>query len=372
MIALAKIASSDWRRSGNPDATTTRPYRPTAPTPLTQNANLPTVSLGYLSALFDYLRRHDIAPTALPSAQRLDLADRDARISESEGAALFNEAAGLLRDPDLGLHVGEQIRPGHYGGLGYVAMACATLGEVLQYIQRYQALVLSVPTVSMHMEGDAVTLAWPPDLGAAYRHLAEFNLAAIVSFVRWLSGQPALSPLRVDFSHPTPSATDGHTRVFGCPLRFSEAEYRLVIPAHWSGLPLIQSDPTMRAMMDRLAERQLLALAHEGELLGQARRLIAQRLPIGPVDIGGIAGELHVSVRSLQRKLQQRSLSFTQLVDEVRRELAESYLAEPSLDLMDLTLLLGFSEQSAFHRAFRRWTGRTPGEHRRGLGITER
>lgn len=333
---------------------------------MTAHDSPPTAAVSYLRALFDHLGRHGVAAGAVLAGRTLDLDDREARLPEAEAAELFNRAAALLGDNDLGLHVGEQIRPGHYGVLGYVAMACTTLGDALACQRRYQGLVLSIAPPQMRTEGEAIELSWSAEPNPAYRHLAEFNLAALLSFVRWITGRP-LSPRRLDLMLPEPPDLAEHHRVFGCPLRFRQSAYRLLVPAEWASLPLSQPDPAMRSLMDRLAERQMQQRSRSEDPVARARALIARQLGEGLPELGTVAAALHLSPRSLQRLLQEQALSFTQLVDQVRRELAERYLAEPALDLTDLAFLLGYSEQSAFQRAFKRWTGQTPGEYRRRL-----
>jgi AraC-like DNA-binding protein len=325
----------------------------------------PTTAVSYLQALFDYLRLKGVDAAALQKDGALDLADRDARVTELEAAQLFNRASALVGDPDLGLHVAEHIRPGHYGVLGYVAMACGTLGEALQCQQRYQGLVLSIAPMEMRTVGGKVTLSWSPDTDSRYRQLAEFNLAAMLTFVRWITGR-TLVPLGVDFAYAAPERLDEHRRVFGCPIRFQQGCYRLIVPFAWQALPLIQPDPVMRQLMDRLARQQMLSLAQADDPLVRARGLIARSLSDGEVPLARVAEQLHVSPRTFQRKLQERGESFTQLVDGVRREMAERYLADPALDLTDIAFLLGYSEQSAFTRAYKRWTGGAPQAARKG------
>lgn len=333
---------------------------------MTASASPPTAAISYLRALFDHLRQQGIEAAAVLQGKAIDLDDREARLPEAEAAELFNRAAALLGDEALGIHVGEQIRPGHYGALGYVAMACATLGEALACQQRYQGLVLSIAPLQMRAEGEVVELSWSAEPRPDYRHLAEFNLAALLSFVRWITGRP-LQPLGLDLMTPEPPSLTEHQRVFGCPLRFRQSRYRLRVPAAWQALPLSQPDPAMRSLMDRLAERQMQQLSRIDDPVAPARAQVARQLGEGVPELGKVAAALNLSPRSLQRLLQEQGLSFTQLVDTVRRELAERYLAEPTLDLTDLAFLLGYSEQSAFQRAFKRWTGQTPGEYRRQL-----
>lgn len=158
----------------------------------------PSTAVSYLLALFDYLRLRQIDATELQRSLNVDLNDRDARVSELEAAELFNRAAVLAQDPDLGVHVAEHIRPGHYGVLGYVAMACTTLGEAMLAQQRYQGLVITVAPVDVRIDAEAIVLSWNRSTDLRYRQLAEFNLAGMLTFVRWITGQ-AISPLGVDF-----------------------------------------------------------------------------------------------------------------------------------------------------------------------------
>jgi AraC-like DNA-binding protein len=330
---------------------------------MTQHATTATAALSYLHALFDYLRLRGVTDEAVLQGRALDFSQREARITEREAAVLFNHAAQLLGDDALGLHVGETIRPGHYGVLGYVAMACTTLGEALECQRRYQALVLSIPPVTLDLQGSTLSLIWHSDDDATYRQLAEFNLSGILTYVRWITGQ-SLSPLRIDMTYPAPADTTEHRRIYGCEVRFSQPRYRLMMPKAALQLPLVQPDPAMRQMMDRLAAHKMETLRRSDDPLNAARQLIVKQIEDGGVELAGIAAQLKLSTRSLQRLLQEQGLSFTQLVDGVRRELAERYLADASLDLTDIAFLLGFSEQSAFQRAFKRWTGKTPAAFR--------
>lgn len=326
------------------------------PNPLTAHAN--TASVSYLRGLLDYVQGKGVTPEQLLDGRQINLDDRDARLPESDCAALFDCAAALLKDDAIGLHAGEQIRPGHYGALGYVAMNCATLGEALAGLRRYHALVLDIGPMGQTMENGQLCLSWNPEVAHPFRQMAEYNLAGLITFARWISGRRD-NPLRIDFTYTAPANLAEHERIFGCPLRFSQDRYRLLMPMAWLAQPLIQPDASMRAMMEQLAERQMQSLTR-GDAIADARAAIARRLGEGDVELNAIATQLHLGARTLQRKLQDANLSFTQLVDDVRRELAERYLADAKLDLVDIAFLLGYSEQSAFTRAYKRWTGRAP------------
>ncbi|MES2490781.1 MAG: AraC family transcriptional regulator [Pseudomonadota bacterium] len=332
------------------------------PNPLTAHATGNSASLAYLRGLLDYVQARGLTTDQLLNGKQIKLDDRDARLPESECAALFDRAATLLNDDAIGLHAGEQIRPGHYGALGYVAMNCATLGEALAGLRRYHALVLDIGPMEQTMENGQLCLSWNPDVKHPYRQMAEYNLAGLVTFSRWISGRRN-NPLRIDFTYAAPANLTEHERVLGCPIRFSQDRYRLVMAVEWLAQPLIQPDAAMRTMMEQLAERQMQSLTR-GDAITDARAAIARHLGEGDVELSAIAKQLNLSSRTLQRKLQDANVSFTQLVDDVRRELAERYLADAALDLVDIAFLLGYSEQSAFTRAYKRWTGRAPAASR--------
>ncbi|MDP2226467.1 MAG: AraC family transcriptional regulator [Moraxellaceae bacterium] len=326
-----------------------------------------TVSLAYLQALFDYTRGRGLDDVRLLGGTPLNLRDGEARCTEAFAARLFEEAAVLLEDGTLGLHVGETIRPGHYGVLGYVLMNCATLGEALDYLLRYQTLVIALKGgFGILAEEECLVVCSPPDEEWPMRQLAEFNLAACISFMRWVTGHHG-SPQRIDFNYPAPPDLAEYRRLFGCELRFDQPCYRLVLPLAWLRMPLIRPDAGMRAAMLRLAEQQLLSLPRGDDVLSNARSVIARGLSEGPVDLAGVAERLSIGARTLQRALQANGSSFSGLIDDVRQELAKRYLADTTLTVIDAAFLLGFSEQSAFQRAFKRWTGLTPGDYRRRL-----
>lgn len=333
---------------------------------MSARASTNSLSIAYLHALLDYAQARGAAPLQLLDGLPVDPADRDGRAPEAVGAELFDRAARLLGDDALGLHVGEQIRPGHYGALGYVAMNCATFGGALDALRRYQALVIDLGRIGVERDRDALVLSWQPEGERPYRQLAEFNFAGLVTFTRWLAGADA-APVRIDFAYPAPPDLGEHRRVFRCALRFNQPCYRLALPSTGLDTALVQPDPAMRELMLRLADQQLLALPRGAGVLARARGLIARRLNQPPVELDWVSGQLALSARSLQRRLADEGLSFSQLVEAVRRELAQRYLAEAGFDLTDIAFLLGYSEQSAFQRAFKRWTGSTPAQWRGNL-----
>jgi AraC-like DNA-binding protein len=200
------------------------------------------------------------------------------------------------------------------------------------------------------------------------RHTSEETLAAWVTFGHWISGLD-LAPTLVRFQHPQPADISEHLRIFRCPLLFEQADNALVYPKRLLSAPLGQADAQMRLMLDAYADRQLAELKQGDSLLIRARELLAAQLVAGPVNLSTLAAALALSPRTLQRRLAEAGLSFSQLLDETRQPLVLHYLGDPTLELADIAFLLGFSEAGSLARAFRRWTGQSPGDYRRSLCV---
>lgn len=334
-----------------------------------------SVSVAYLQGLVDHLQRQGIAPATLLGHAQLTpevLAQRDQRIAASVYLSLLGEGVRLSGDDCLGLHLGEAVRPGYYGVLGYLVMSCATLADALHRQARYASLVGDLGLVGLDDEPPRpgcealVVHSWQPLLAQQQRQLSEETLAGWVSFGRWISGLD-IPPTEVRFQHPAPADTSEHARIFRCPVLFEQADNALVFPKRLLDAPLGQADAQVRLMFDAYAERLLGELRRGQSVLDRARLELARQLPEQGPDLQAIASALALSPRTLQRRLREGGLSFSQLVDETRQQLALRYLRDPALELADIAFLVGFSESGSLARAFRRWTGGSPGEYRRHL-----
>ncbi len=334
-----------------------------------------SVSVAYLQGLLDYLERHGVASAALFERAQLSpqlLAQRDQRIAASTYLELLGLGVRLSGDDCLGLHLGEAVRPGYYGVLGYLVMSCATLADALHRQARYAALVGNLGRVELTDEPPRegrepqVAHSWQPLLAQQQRQLSEETLAAWVTFGRWISGLD-IPPSEVRFQHPAPADTGEHRRIFRCPVLFGQADNALVFPKRLLSTPLGQADAQVRLMLDAYAERLLGEIQQGHSVLDRARLELARQLPEAGADLGLIAARLALSPRTLQRRLREAGLSFNRLVDETRQQLVLHYLRDPALELAEIAFLVGFSEPGSLARAFRRWTGQSPGEYRRQL-----
>ncbi|MGC8099457.1 AraC family transcriptional regulator [Metapseudomonas otitidis] len=335
-----------------------------------------SVSVAYLQGLVDHVARHGIEPAAFLASIQLTpsiLAQREQRIAASAYLELLGQAMARLDDPRLGLHLGEAVRPGYYGVLGYLLMSCPTLSDALHRQARYAALVGNLGQVELDDEPPRagqeplVRLAWEPSLPLLRDQVAEESLAGWVTFGRWISGLD-IPPTEVRFQHPAPADAAEHRRVFRCPVLFEQPDNALVFPRRLLATPLGQADSHVRQMLDAYADRLLGELRQGQSVLDRARLALAGRLAEDGADLEHLAADLGLSPRTLQRRLRDAGLTFSQLVDETRQQLVLHYLRDPALELADIAFLVGFSEAGSLARAFRRWTGQSPGEYRRHLG----
>lgn len=328
------------------------------------------VFLAYARGLLDHLRlqRLDVAPLlALMGLDEAAMEEPGRTIGADTWLRLWQAAETLSGDPQLGLHVGEVVRPGKYGVLGYVMMSCETLGESLLRQLRYQDLVGKSGRSELVQTGDRCELRWHSAMARGSRHVGEEHVASWVAFARWILGTPGRDPVEVQFQHPAPADLSEHQRLFRCPMRFSQPHTAVAFEPGLLKLPLRDKNPEMRTLMDRHAE-MLLAQQVQGEaaLTQEIRETIAKQLADGVPEIEVVAAQLKVQARTLQRRLSQSGTSYKDLVDDVRRRQALKYIADPRLNLPEIAFLLGFSEQSSFQRAFKRWTGLPPGQYREG------
>lgn len=334
-----------------------------------------SVSVAYLQGLVEHLQRHGVDPARLLGTVQLEpsiLAQRDQRIAASAYLELVGAGVRLSGDDNLGLHLGEAVRPGYYGVLGYLIMSCATLSDALHRQARYAALVGNLGRVELADEPPRegceplVKHCWEPLLPQQQRQMSEETLAGWVSFGHWVSGVDEV-PFEVRFSHGAPADTGEHERIFRCPVLFDQPDNALVFPKRLLALPLGQADAQVQRTLDAYAERLLVEINKGDSVLDRARLELARQLPEQGADLERLSQTLALSPRTLQRRLRDTGLSFSQLVDETRQQLVLHYLRDPALDTADIAYLLGFSEAGSLARAFRRWTGQSLGEYRRKL-----
>ena len=299
-----------------------------------------------------FLRDHGVDPTLLH--------DPEARLPQAQATHIWHSAGQLTQDSNLGIHVAQSVRPGAFGVLGYALSTSETLGMSLQRLCRYQRFLHDVAEVKLTVQAGRATLSHYLAIpGGAPRHVSEYVLAGWLVTSRQATGVN-WNPLEVRFAHSAPDDSSELRRFFGCILKFENARSEMVFSRDLLHKPLLKADPNLQAILEAQVVAMIAKLP-KGEAATEAvRRYVAGELCNGEPTLKLIAPRLHMSPRTLHRRLEEEGTSFRRVLTEVRRELATRHLTERQIAISEIAFLLGFSEPSAFHRAFKRWTGHAP------------
>ena len=287
------------------------------------------------------------------------LLDPDATVPMSACVGLLADGVRATGDDNLGLHVAEHAELGSFDVHFYAMVSSPTLGAAFERVCRYQRLIHETSEVRLEKSADRALLSHRLPGGiAAPRQTAELLLAAWVRAGR-VATRTRWSPAEVRFAHRAPRDSRDHERFFGAPLRFATGENALVLPAALLDLPCRRTDPSLLSLLDRYAADRLGVLP-AATFADRARAALSEELQAGNVTAQDVAARLRVSSRTLHRSLAAEGTSYRRLLDQLRLDIAERYLIDDRMSVAEVACLVGFSEISAFHRAFKRWTGRTP------------
>lgn len=326
-----------------------------------------TLSVRNVQPLLLYLTAHGHDSSAFLNAQGVDPAifrDLEARLPHAVAASLWPAAGRLTNDPDLGLHVAEGVRTGNFGVLDYAVRTSETMGVGLERLCRYHRFLHDAAEVKLTIEKDRAILSHSlPAPALLPRTVSEYIVAAWLLTTRQATGVNWV-PLQVRFSHPVPENTSEHQRIFACRVEFSHFRNELMFSRDLLDMPLVKADPTLQAILESQVVAALEKLPNGEAITDAVRRHVAGELRNGEPRIEHIGTRMHMSARTLHRRLEDEGTSFRQVLAEVRRELAARHLTERRLAIGEIAFLLGFSEPSAFHRAFKRWTGHAPHTYR--------
>ncbi len=288
----------------------------------------------------------------------------EARIPVDCFFSLYAHAEQLTGNPDIGLTVGRII---YLKGMNlqlYMGSVCQRFRDYLNLMPSVLKLRGDVGEMRVRAEGDFIRLEWLPLMpeSGRQRYLSDEMLAASAAIVDSLCVLP-IPVRRAQFSYPEPPVITGLQRQFGSELAFGQPVSCLYLDRASLDYPMLQQDYQARHDMPNAFSR-LFADDPADRFLASLRQSIAHFLPEGEMSIDTVAGELNVSRRTLQRRLADRDTHFQQVVQEVRRELACSYLDDKRLAITEIAFLLGYADQGSFSNAFKSWFTWSPSEYR--------
>lgn len=288
-----------------------------------------------------------------------DLCDADRLLELDRIMALYEAAARDTGDDAFGLHVGTTYDYASIGPLVYAVLNAPTVGVAIENFARYGRAFVPGGAMTLARDGGQVDFGYALDVAdfETCRQHAEGAAVVTLRVLRRLIG-PDWQPRYVRFGHAEPRDTAEHRRLLGVPMRFLQP---IAMAFVFDADVLERSVPGADRRLLPIIERHLQELvAGTPSMLDDVRHGIAEALCDGAPTIRVVAKRLGTSVRTLQRRLGAEGAVFTMLVDDVRRDVAMRYLADGKANLTDIAFLTGYSELSAFGRAFRRWTGSTP------------
>ncbi|WP_374690560.1 AraC family transcriptional regulator [Accumulibacter sp.] len=297
------------------------------------------------------------------------LRDVQARLPGRLADIALSLAAAEIGDEAFALRAAECWHPSNLGTMGYAWLSSRTLHTGLKRMERFSRILGSRIRCRCSQECDGVRLGFDHGRGdaAVGPLLTDFSLSILIAMCRVNAGH-SLSPVSVQLRRPEPANPEPWHAFFGCPIAFGEPADAFLLAGEVANAPLPSANIPLANTFDTFLSEQLAGLFAD-DIVSRCKTTILQHLTSGMPSAPAVAHSLGLSQRSLQRRLAALGLTFQSVVDETRHELARRYLDDPGKSITEITFLLGFSEQSAFTRAFRRWSGMAPSSYR-GIAVT--
>jgi AraC-like DNA-binding protein len=290
----------------------------------------------------------------------------DDRIPIEKYITLGRMAPKLTHLPEIGLILGQRADFESVGIVFQLAINCKTVRESLVLAVRYSNLANEAYKAGLK-EGEDFAEWSRQYINSEYIGcipLMEFESCQRLRILKSVIGEE-FRPVRIEFQHSPPDYVHKYHQVFQAPLLFNQERSTIVFRKEYLDMPNPNPQPYVKGVLARHADILEREIEKNKLFQDKVRKIVLRRVESGSVNLEMIAKELNVSSRSIYRKLRSENISYKDLLSEVRKQLALDYLKEASLSINDISFKLGFSESSAFHRAFKRWFGAKPGQYRR-------
>jgi AraC-like DNA-binding protein len=323
--------------------------------------------ISYAAILTDIAVEHGAERGKLLAAAGIaveDLSCADAHFSSQQLKTLVQEAKQQTAEPALCLYFGEQLTLTSHGVLGYALMSCRNIQQAVDLLIKYHRLLLNDISLSVRRDNDHIIIEYQPRESALIGQSDDCELffACVISSVKhMLHRQDFSCEIRLDY--PAPAHAERYEALLGPYIHFSQSHCQVSFAADWLELQPVFANPVMLTLYEQQCE-QLLQRMEQGAGLEEKVRqyLIASQ---NFSSLQQTAEHFHMSPRTFRRRLTQESTAFQDILDKVRRQLAETYLSDRSITIEHTAELLGFHDVSNFRRAFIRWTGMSPAAFKR-------
>jgi len=326
-----------------------------------------SVSIEYAPLLVAMLERYGVSKEQLlaGAAEPPNLRDPGARLPLQDFIDIVRRAIKLSGAPWLGWDFGATLTLSSHGFLGYAAMSSETLRDAVELAVKFFRTRTTVVDLQLKVEGDTAILQL--DELVALHDIQPFVVESLFSSFHFM-GLKLLGEVPMDgelrFAFPEPDYYERMKPLIPVPVLFDCAYNQMRFPASRLDQRLRFADPRLAKMAEAQCEQEMANIKSPPKLLNQVRRIILAQSGRFP-SVDEAASDLHMSSRTLKRKLQQLGTSYQTILDDLRKGLAVEYLTQTEITVDDIAVQLGYSDASNFARAFRRWTGRSPSDYRR-------
>lgn len=296
------------------------------------------------------------------------------QISAHQYSRLYQQVLSLLQDETFGLVQGSGVTPGAFRMMCYCILSCDNLGKAIKRAcEFYRTFFRNEAQISFALEGELASVGYSgardSSLAATEVEAADiYGLSIWHRFYCWLVGT-SIELSEVHFARLAPDNAERrekYERLFGCPVLFGQSRDEILFHQRFLDYPLVQSDESLKTFL-KTAPYPLMVMPNgrsDNGLVARVRALIGHDFSQGSPSFDRITQALHMSAPTLRRRLKKEGTSFQTLKDECRRDAAINYLSNSDLSINAIAALMGFTDPSAFHRCFKKWTGTTPGEFR--------
>ncbi|MHC1682261.1 MAG: AraC family transcriptional regulator ligand-binding domain-containing protein [Clostridiaceae bacterium] len=304
------------------------------------------------------------------SVNPLILSSPDNRLSGVEAHKIIESATKLTNNENLGLMQGENLSKGFSNILGYILMNCSTLEECWDKYCRYEKIIDSTGFSDFNIKDNNAIISniTLDDNLKNCRQFADFKIAGTLSYIKLLCNKN-LQLNEVHFTYPKPKDISHYKNIFNCKVFFEKPNNALIFDSALLHIPVIEPNKNLLDLFEESAKDTLKKLTNDSYTEMVSQIIYSEIINCSLPSIEIVAKKLLLSVRSLQLYLQKENTTFNTLIKEIRKSTAEKYLNNSTISIDEVAYILGFSETSAFYRAFKSWTGLTPKEFKNSFGI---
>jgi AraC-like DNA-binding protein len=331
-------------------------------------AKFPTASGGISRLAYEQAIKSGLDANRLVQAARLtvqQVTDDGVQLPVKNQIEFLNLVASASRNEFLGMRLAQDVDLRQLGLLYYVMASSPTLADALRRVERYSGITNeAVRLVYRQHRSASVTFQYAGVSRSNDSHQIEFFVTTLVRVCRHLLGRQ-VTPDVVRFIHRRAGLPMDLKSFFGCPVTFGNDVDEVAYSTNFAGDKIVSADPFLNSLLERYCEEALAGRrTASGDWRPKVENAMAQLLPHGQARMPEVCKRLGVSARTLSRRLESEGLTFAEVLDRLRCDLAKRYLREPHLPMSEIAWLLGYQQTSSFDHAFKRWTGKSPGDLR--------